>query len=147
MNGSCFCGSVTYTLSKGPVLAAYCHCTLCQRLTGCPFVHTVHFEPDAFRWTHDAPHDTALESFALPVKPWKKRWRCKACGVCVVGHNSKTGNWSVWGGTLERDEEGKIKSWDTVKPTAHIFYATRTLDIGDELGKWEGYENKSNRIA
>lgn len=52
----------------------------------------------------------------------------------------------MWGAQLERDDEGKVKRWDEVKPTAHIFYATRMLDIDDGLGKWEGYEGKSKEL-
>jgi len=64
-----------------------------------------------------------------------------------MSKNSKTGNCSVWGAQMERGDEGKIKGWDVIKPTAHIFYETRMLDINDDLGKWDGYEGRSTRIA
>lgn len=48
---------------------------------------------------------------------------------------------------MKRDEGGKIERWELVKPSAHIFYGTRMLDIKDDLGKWEGYEGKSDRIV
>ena len=164
LTGACFCGAVTYALSLPPVLRAYCHCTQCQRLTGmrlsvtqsdneadisifwwqgCPFIHTVHFPVSAFAWTHDAP----VDSFVNPVKPWKTRTRCRRCGVTVSSHNSKTNRISVWGAHFARDDSGRILRWDELKPTAHIFYGTRLLDIEDGLGKWEGYEGNSLRIA
>jgi len=65
----------------------------------------------------------------------------------VASHNSKANKWSVWGAQLERDESGRIKDWEELKPTAHTFYDTRMLDINDDLGKWEGYENQSRRIS
>ena len=34
LRGTCFCRSVSYTLSERPLLSAYCHCTNCQRLKG-----------------------------------------------------------------------------------------------------------------
>ncbi|GBE84404.1 Mss4-like protein [Sparassis latifolia] len=147
LKGSCYCGSVSYSVAGGPVLSAYCHCINCQRLSGCPFIHTVHVEFDAFSWTHPPPHGAQLESYTIENKPWKTRWRCKQCGVCVAGHNAQTDNWSIWGPHLERGEDGKIKDWGVVKPTAHIFYVTRVLDVDDDLGKWEGYENKSLRLS
>jgi hypothetical protein len=64
----------------------------------------------------------------------------------VSSYNAKTDRWSVWGCQLERDENGKIKGWDIAKPTAHMFYGTRVLDVGDGLSKWEGYENKSAKL-
>ncbi|KAH9950789.1 Mss4-like protein [Amylocystis lapponica] len=147
MRGSCYCSSVSYEFSGAPLLSAYCHCTNCQRLSGCPFVHTIHVDAAAFRWalTHGAP--PALASFVLPEKPWKTRWRCVRCGACVAGENARTGHWSVWGAQLARDAAGRVERWDAVRPTAHIFYGTRLLDVGDALGKWEGYEGRSARMA
>lgn len=100
----------------------------------------------AFSWTHGASPE-AMEPYTVWHKPWKTRWRCKACGNAVASHNSKAGKWSIWGANVERDEDGKIKWWDELEPTAHIFYGTRMLDVNDELGKWEGYENESVRLA
>src|SRR5712671_3307645 len=162
LTGSCFCGAVKYALSAPPVLRAYCHCTQCQRLTGmfpflnfnyeslnrqlcsgCPFIHTVHFPASAFSWSHDA----AVDTFVNPLKPWKTRTRCHVCGVTVASHNSRTDRISVWGPHFARDDSGRVLRWDEVRPTAHIFYGTRLLDIEDDLGKWEGYEGKSDRVA
>jgi len=67
--------------------------------------------------------------------------------VTVASNNTKANKWSVWGGQLDRDLKDKIIGWDIVKPTAHIFYETRMLDIDDGLPKWTGYENKSERIV
>jgi len=145
LTGHCFCGTVSFTLSSAPVLSAYCHCTICQRLNACPFVHTMHFEKSAFKWTHEEPHESYMDAYSNPESRWKTRWRCKTCGSNVSSYNSKTSEWSVWGCQLDRDNDGKIKNWDIVKPTAHIFYGSRVLDVGDGLGKWEGYANSSVR--
>ncbi|OSX62128.1 hypothetical protein POSPLADRAFT_1143555 [Postia placenta MAD-698-R-SB12] len=147
LKGSCFCTAVTYVVSGAPALSAFCHCTQCQRQFASPFVHAIHVASSAFSWTHSEPHDAQLDTFVIPTKPWKTRYRCKNCGVCVAGRNSQTGNCSIWGATLERTKDGKIKAWDVVKPTAHIFYGTRMVEVNDDLGKWEGFEGKSNRVA
>ncbi|KAJ6601436.1 Mss4-like protein [Mycena vulgaris] len=144
--GACFCGSVSYTVTGKPTLSAYCHCTRCQVLTGSAFIWTIHFPAVAFTWTHSEPHDRALDAYVTEGKPWKTRYRCKNCGCCIASHNTKTENFSVWGTQLER-EEGVTKNLDAVKPTAHIFYETRLVDVNDELSKWEGYEDKSTRIS
>jgi len=143
LKGTCFCGNVSLTLSAPPVLSAYCHCILCQRLNACPFVHTMHFEASAFTWMDPS----SLHGFSIPEKPHKKRWQCKNCGTNVSSYNSATNRWSVWGCGLERDGEGKLKNWDIIKPTSHIFYGSRVLDISDDLCKWEGYENKSAKLS
>lgn len=61
-------------------------------------------------------------------------------------YNIKTDNWSVWGVQLQREDDGVTKDLESVKPTAHIFYGTRLVDVNDDLGKWEGYEDKSTRM-
>lgn len=53
----------------------------------------------------------------------------------------------MWGPHFARDESGRVLRWDEVRPTAHIYYGTRLLDINDDLGKWEGYEGESDKIA
>ncbi|EJF63703.1 hypothetical protein DICSQDRAFT_54899 [Dichomitus squalens LYAD-421 SS1] len=146
MKGACFCGAVSYEVTGDPTLRAFCHCTLCQRLTGSPFIHTVHFPSSAFSWTHGAPHEDRLDAYAVASKPHKTRWRCKTCGACVMSANAKTGSCSVWGAHLARDDAGNIIDWERVKPTAHMFYGTRMLDVDDGLAKWEGYENGSARL-
>ena len=47
---------------------------------------------------------------------------------------------------MRRDKDGKIERWEDVKPSAHIFYGTRMVDIRDGLGKWEGYVGSSVRL-
>ncbi|KIM88780.1 hypothetical protein PILCRDRAFT_813756 [Piloderma croceum F 1598] len=147
LKGSCFCGNVSFAISAPPILSAYCHCTNCQRLNACPFIHTMHFAASAFTWMHDDTPELCLDSFVLPEKPHKQRWRCKTCGSCVASYNKNTDRWSVWGCQLERNEDGTIKDWDIAKPTVHMFYGTRVLDISDGLGKWEGYENQSAKLS
>jgi len=111
------------------------------------FILTIHYPADAFKWTHSDKPEEAIETYAVSSKPWKLRSRCKLCGVCVASFNTKEPKWSVWGAQMDRDEDGKIKHWDIVKPTHHIFYGTRMLDIEDGLPKWEGYADVSARLG
>ncbi|KAJ7665407.1 Mss4-like protein [Mycena polygramma] len=145
--GACFCGAVSYTVAGKPTLSAYCHCTRCQIMNGSAFIWTLHFPASAFTWTHSEPHSAALETYVTEGKPWKTRFRCIKCGVCVGSYNTKTEHWSVWGAQFGRDENGVTKDVESVKPTAHIFYETRMVEVNDQLGKWEGYEGKSTRIV
>ncbi|KJA28586.1 hypothetical protein HYPSUDRAFT_34028 [Hypholoma sublateritium FD-334 SS-4] len=146
--GGCFCGSVSYEVKGLPSLSAYCHCSLCQRLNAAAFIVTCHFPAPQFTWTQNTQHiDELIESYAVASKPWKIRWRCKKCGCTVASNNIKAKTWSVWGAQLERNDKGRIIGWDTIKPTAHIFYDTRLADVADDLSKWNGYEGKSERLG
>lgn len=44
-------------------------------------------------------------------------------------------------------EGGGLIGWDWAKPTDHIFYGTRIMDIDDDLDKWEGFANQSERVV
>lgn len=164
--GGCICGSVSYEVTGKPIRSVYCHCTLCQRLNGmsprrswldlaqiprvdlaCAFIHTIHFPASAFTWTHEEPYGDVIETYSVESKPWKTRSRCKKCGCCVSSYNARANRRSIWSGQLERDELEKIKYWADLRPTAHIFYGTRMLDIQDDLAKWEGYNDESRRLG
>ncbi|KAG6813243.1 hypothetical protein H0H92_012880 [Tricholoma furcatifolium] len=144
--GTCFCRSVSYQVSGPPVLTAYCHCTNCQRLAGAPFIHTLHFPAEVFKFTNNQPDEDLLDTFVPPEKSYKTRYRCKKCGAPVASKNGLTKRFSILGTHLERDAQGTLIHFDELKPTAHIYYDTRVLDINDELGKWYGYENESERL-
>ena len=106
----------------------------------------MHFTDANFSWAPNVSEES-YDRFIIPEKSWKSRLRCKACGVAVAGYNIKTDRWSVWAPHLKRDDSGKFKNYDLVKPTAHIFYGTRLLDVIDTLGKWVGYEGTSDKCA
>ncbi|TFL03348.1 Mss4-like protein [Pterulicium gracile] len=145
--GHCFCKAISWQVVGSPIRSVYCHCTLCQRLHASPFIHTIHYPADHFKWTHAEPHADHFEKYPVLDKPWKSRIRCRHCGVMVGSESTKTNNYSVYGAVLERDEEGQIKSWEQLKPTAHMFYGTRYLDVNDGLPKWEGYEEQSRLFS
>ncbi|TFK26746.1 hypothetical protein FA15DRAFT_255089 [Coprinopsis marcescibilis] len=147
ITGGCYCGAARYEVRGHPIRSAYCHCTLCQRFNATAFILTIHYPAHAFRWTHSETPEEALDVYSVASKPWKYRSRCKKCGAAIASYNANTDKWSVWGGQLDRDETTKIKNWDVIKPTAHIFYDTRILDVNDGLSKWTAYENESQRIG
>ncbi|KAF8327928.1 Mss4-like protein [Cantharellus anzutake] len=147
LHGGCFCKRVRYSIDVDipPLLNAYCHCTRCQKLFGAPFIHTIHLRPEAFKWT-TAPIPLSNVTDEYVVINVKHRFRCKTCGSHIASWNEAKQKWSVWGATLDRDVNGRIIDWSFVKPTDHMFYGTRMLDIPDNLGKWEGYPNQSEPV-
>lgn len=58
--------------------------------------------------------------------------------------------WSLWPVhfRLRGDKSNRLRVEDVewLKPTAHIFYSTRIVEIADTLPKYEGYEGESERI-
>ncbi|KAJ6520199.1 Mss4-like protein [Mycena sanguinolenta] len=140
--GSCFCGEVSFIIEGKPLFSLYCHCTQCQRADGAAFVSSMHYAPFAFEWTYAAenkPEEETLRGFTM--------YRCKKCRSCAATQMGETKNWALRGTQLERDENGKIKNWDDVKPSCHIFYGTRVVEVADDLPKWEGFPNQSARLG
>ncbi|KAJ6601448.1 Mss4-like protein [Mycena vulgaris] len=140
--GSCACGSISYAVQGKPLFSVYCHCTQCQRADGAAFVSSMHFKSSAFSWTYAPENEPLIEPMSDFVL-----YRCKGCHSCAATQMSDSQNWALRATQLARDENGKIIDWDGVKPTAHIFYGTRVIDVADDLPKWEGYAGNSTRLA
>lgn len=150
------------------ILSAYCHCTNCQRRNGTPFVWTTHWKHEAIKWINCTivPFDHLESGLPDTVRVYKFipgqafKLHCKKCGSPVGSYSIDNNEWCIWGTTLERlkpdssssdmdsnQHVSLIKGWDLVRPTAHIFYNTRILDIVDNLGQWAGYEGDSERLV
>lgn len=83
IKGGCFCGTVRYEIDDGDYRAGHCHCTMCRRTSGAPYVTWLVVPKQRFRYTGAEP--AQLESSAHG-----RRYFCASCGtpvVCVVdGH-------------------------------------------------------------
>jgi hypothetical protein len=177
--GSCFCKRTTFEIpqpQKTLAMSVFCHCSLCSRLAGAPFIWTTHWQgEDSVRWSVAGSTEGPVR-FAV-VEGVKWRLRCPDCGTMCgswnepkqksvlldvprlpeIHRNSNSDplfvcRWSVWPVLFSRNIETKrlliqddADVWAWIKPTGHIFYGTRVLDIDDGLGKWEGYEGQSTK--
>lgn len=73
LTGGCQCGAVRYRLTAAPTLVAVCHCRMCQRAAGAPFVAFATLPAAAVAWQGEPAwfesSDIARRSF------------CPACGT------------------------------------------------------------------
>ena len=51
ITGRCLCGAVRYEIDKQPLRTVYCHCRICQKVSGQPFAVAVFFDNEVFRLT------------------------------------------------------------------------------------------------
>lgn len=81
ITGGCFCGSIRYAV-EGPVpRIVNCHCTMCRRTSGAPFVTWLVVPEDKFSYTQGTPKK-------LQSSDHGERYFCASCGtpvVCIVG--------------------------------------------------------------
>jgi hypothetical protein len=55
VTGGCLCGAVRYEADKSAFRTGCCHCRMCQKATGAPFISFVHIPNNAFRYTAGEP--------------------------------------------------------------------------------------------
>ncbi len=75
--GGCFCGRIRYRIG-GPVKAvANCHCTMCRRTSGAPFVSWLVVDKSRFTFTGEMPA-------RLDSSDHGQRYFCDHCGTPVT---------------------------------------------------------------
>jgi len=53
--GGCLCGSIRYRANDAPQWASYCHCGMCRKASGAPFMGFVQFPNGSFQWRQGDP--------------------------------------------------------------------------------------------
>lgn len=74
LNGGCFCGHIRYQVSGTPFNATHCHCRICRRTTGAPFVTWFSVPRAQFTMTCGTP--TTFASTAAGTRTF-----CAHCGT------------------------------------------------------------------
>ena len=78
--GGCFCGAVRYAFKGGNIPCADCHCTMCRRTSGAPYVSWLVVPVNDFSYTRGVPKQ--LQSSADGT-----RFFCSDCGTHVACTN------------------------------------------------------------
>ncbi len=73
--GSCFCGSVQFTVTGEPAAMGYCHCESCRTWSAGPVNAFTLWKPESLKITKGADK---IGTFAKT--PQSQRKWCKACG-------------------------------------------------------------------
>ncbi len=77
VTGGCFCGAVRYEAEVYLHDAYYCHCRMCQKLTGAPAEIAVNVKPGSLRFTTGEPKYYQTSHFA-------ERGFCSDCGSRLI---------------------------------------------------------------
>jgi hypothetical protein len=74
LKGGCFCSFVRYVADATPFHEANCHCSVCRRTSGAPYVTWFSVPLRAFRWTSGEPSSFASSNHGT-------RTFCPRCGT------------------------------------------------------------------
>ena len=123
VSGGCACGAVRYELAAAPYDAGWCHCRLCQRVSGAPGMVFTTAKLGDYRVTKG---EERVGRFAST--PFGERTYCRDCGSPLTIHVShQPDEIDVAAGTLDDPE--------AARPGFHIFAgeAPAWLAIDDGL--------------
>lgn len=119
--GGCFCGAVRYRVNAAPSDVAHCHCGMCRRTSGAPFVSWLTVPRSAFTLSAGAPAELRSSGPAL-------RRFCAACGTALTFQREDAPSWiDVTVGSLDDPA--------AVTPRRHIWTDSQLswLHIEDDL--------------
>ena len=142
-HASCHCGAVRYQVSCDPVDAKICHCVMCQKLHGAPMQWAAIFHKRHVRFSTGLDR---LRFFNGALNAAERILPCKvSCSLCGA-HIADEGR-NMWLGFPPLFDFGTPpRIPEAFKPTCHIFYAARVIDMDDGLPKWAGHSEKSARL-
>jgi hypothetical protein len=73
LTGGCLCAATRYEATGTPGLTLICHCRMCQRVSGGPFMGLLFLPSEAVQVTKGAP-------LLYPASPTSNRHFCGRCG-------------------------------------------------------------------
>jgi hypothetical protein len=140
---ACHCGAVRYAVNALPVDAKLCHCKVCQKVHGAPMQWAAIFDKTAVEFLEGENnlkfYNTNLKTTdrILPCKVG-----CRTCGSWIADDGRRM--WLAFPSLFDFSAQGLVP--EAFKPSCHIFYAERVVNVDDTLPKWSGHKNKSTRL-
>ena len=136
----CHCGAVCYEVRADPVDAKVCHCRNCQRLHGAPMQWAAIFHKRDVRLVSGIGdlrfYNSDLDR-AERILPCKVS--CARCRTLIADEGRRM--WLAFPTLFDFGTPAEVPS--AFRPTCHIFYAMRVMDVDDGLPKWSGHEGES----
>jgi hypothetical protein len=126
IEGGCFCGLVRYRADAAPYQETNCHCSICRRTSGAPYVAWFSVPAAAFRFTAGEP--TSLRSSEHGTRRF-----CPRCGTPLTFQSSRSpGEIDVTTCSLDAPQR--------VPPKDHTHTASKLVwvELGDRLPAFAG---------
>ena len=139
-HASCYCGAVQYEVCSDPVDAKICHCLACRKLHGAPMQWAAIFHKRDVRITKGVEHMAFYSERNMRERILPCKVSCALCGTLIADEGRNM--WLAFPSLFKFAEFPKVP--EKFKPTCHIFYGMRVMDIDDDLPKWTGHKNHSD---
>ncbi|MCA1990992.1 MAG: GFA family protein [Coleofasciculus sp. S288] len=122
--GGCFCGYVRYRALEKPIEVTHCHCSICRRVSGAPFVTWATFAKTNFSWTNSKPSRFHSSSKA-------ERTFCDRCGTALTFEEIKRSE-------LIDVTVGSMDQPNNFSPQEHVWTSSRLswLHLSDGLPEY-----------
>ena len=136
----CFCGAVAFETRAEPVDAKFCHCPTCQRLHGAPFQWAVIFHKADVRFVRGVDNlyffhsERGEAGHILPCK-----LSCATCRSPVADEGRRM--FLAFGPLFDFGQPPRVPA--AFRPSCHLFYGSRVVDIDDEKPKYVGDKGHS----
>lgn len=114
MTGGCQCGAVRYALWAAPTSPSICHCRMCQRAVGGPYIATGAVPNTDFAWTKGAPKTYASSTKGL-------RDFCGDCGTPLAFRTPGASATDIMIATL--DDPHRVKPVRQIGMESHLAWA------------------------
>ncbi len=139
----CHCAAVRYEVSADPVDAKICHCGDCRVLHGAPMQWAAIFHKRDVRFVAGVEY---LRFYHSVLKSQERRLPCKvACAFCGAPIGDEGRNmWLAFPTLFDFGSPPRVP--EAFRPSCHIFYGMRVIDIHDALPKWSGHKDSSTRL-
>ena len=122
--GGCYCGAIRYRLEGLPTSSNFCHCRMCQRLSGAPVVSWVTFSNSHVTFLKGDPKWFRSSNIAT-------RAFCPNCGTHLLWRADRGGN-EVDITTASLDDPNSFR------PKEHIWTESQLdwMNIDDQLPRY-----------
>jgi hypothetical protein len=121
LEGGCFCGFVRYRIDGAPSQETGCHCSICRRTTGAPFVAWFTVAPAEFAFVSGHPTRFASSDHAT-------RTFCPRCGTQLTFQSSHAAD-EIDVTTCSLDDPERVPPRDHTRTSARLSWVT----LGDGL--------------
>ena len=142
----CQCAAVRYEVRADPVDAKICHCRDCQVLHGAPMQWAAIFHKldvrfiagvDQLRFYNPANSGNSTSDRGERLLP--RKVSCASCGTPIADEGRNM--WLAFPTLFDFGMPPNVPA--VFRPTCHIFYDSRVMNVADELPKWSGHKDRS----